>query len=111
MSPTRELALQIAAEATELVSKLQKPLEVHTAFGGTAKAVNHKKFMRGNPSVLVATPGRLNDYLEDEETRTKFSQLQTLILDEADAMLEAGNTLQQSHVLANTDHSFARIPP
>ena len=36
LSPTRELALQIAAEAERLVSRLMRPFQVHTAFGGTA---------------------------------------------------------------------------
>lgn len=39
IAPTRELALQIAAEAVQLVSRLRSPVEVHTAFGGTAKYV------------------------------------------------------------------------
>lgn len=90
LSPTRELALQIAAEATRLVSKMRRPVEVHTAFGGTQRATNLNKFMKGDPKILVATPGRLNDYLSELPTRRKFMSLQTLILDEADAMLEAG---------------------
>ncbi|KAL9014627.1 MAG: hypothetical protein Q9173_000720 [Seirophora scorigena] len=65
MSPTRELALQIAAEAQLLVSKLQPKMEVHTAFGGTAKAANLSKFKKGDPTILIATPGRLNDYLSE----------------------------------------------
>ena len=46
----------------------------------------------GEPTILVATPGRLNDYLEEEDVRPKFNDLQTLILDEADRMLDAGRT-------------------
>ena len=61
---------------------------------GTARGVNHKKFVKGNPSVLVATPGRLLDYLTEDDpegrTRARFSDLRTLILDEADTMLETG---------------------
>lgn len=56
MSPTRELALQIAAEAERLVKKLKRPIEVHTAFGGTAKASSLTAFKRGDPKILVATP-------------------------------------------------------
>ena len=93
LSPTRELALQIAAEATQLVSKMRRPIEVHTAFGGTARVANLNKFMKGDPKILVATPGRLNDYLSELETQRKFNSLQTLILDEADAMLEAGKRM------------------
>jgi hypothetical protein len=93
LSPTRELALQIAAEATRLVSKMRRPVEVHTAFGGSKRATNQNKFMNGDPKILVATPGRLNDYLRELPTQRKFISLQTLILDEADAMLEAGKEI------------------
>lgn len=90
LSPTRELALQIAAEASRLVSRLKRPIEVHTAFGGTAKASSLNKFKRGDPKMLVATPGRLNDYLSEDDVRDKFSGMMTLVLDEADRMLDAG---------------------
>ncbi len=90
LSPTRELALQIAAEGQQLVGKAKRPLEIHTAFGGTQRATNLKNFLNGDPKILVATPGRLNDYLGEKEARVRFESLQTLILDEADAMLEAG---------------------
>lgn len=56
MSPTRELALQIAAEAERLLKKFRRPIEVHTAFGGTAKASSLTKFKQGDPKILVATP-------------------------------------------------------
>ncbi len=101
ISPTRELTLQIAAEATQLVSKMRRPIEVHTAFGGTARGANLKKFMNDDPKILVATPGRLNDYLGEIDTRRKFNSLQTLILDEADAMLEAGKG-----ILTRFDYCF-----
>lgn len=94
MSPTRELALQIAAEASRLVSRLRSPLQIHTAFGGTAKASNLSRFRNGDPKILVATPGRLNDYLSEEDVRAKFDGMKTLILDEADRMLDAGKVTQ-----------------
>lgn len=90
LAPTRELALQIATEASRLVSRLRTPLQVHTAFGGTAKASNLRKFIDGDPKILVATPGRLNDYLSDPDVRSKFDGMKTLILDEADKMLDGG---------------------
>ncbi|KAL8820046.1 MAG: hypothetical protein Q9223_001652 [Gallowayella weberi] len=90
LSPTRELALQIAAEASLLVSKLQPTLEVHTAFGGTAKASALSKFQKGDPKILIATPGRLNDYMGEENVASKFQAIRTVILDEADRMLDQG---------------------
>ena len=90
LSPTRELAMQIAAEATQLVSKLRRPIEIHTAFGGTNRARYYREFLEGDSKILVATPGRLKDYLTEHEARKKFEHMLTLIVDEADTMLEAG---------------------
>ncbi|KAL4882076.1 DEAD box ATP-dependent RNA helicase [Aspergillus karnatakaensis] len=90
LTPTRELALQIKTACDQLTSQLAKPLECHFAVGGTSRNSAHSKFMAGNPSVLVATPGRLNDYLSDADTAEKLSDIQTLILDEADTMLNTG---------------------
>ncbi len=95
LSPTRELALQIAAEARLLVSKLNPTLEVHTAFGGTAKASNLSKFKNGDPKILIATPGRLNDYLGEEDVAARFRWIRSLILDEADRMLDQGTQLPE----------------
>lgn len=73
-----------------MVARLRTPLEVHTAFGGTAKASSLNKFIRGDPKILVATPGRLNDYLQEDDVRVRFKGMKTLVLDEADRMLDQG---------------------
>lgn len=99
LSPTRELALQIAKECDQITASLPQRLECHTAFGGTARASNLKKFLHGKPTVLVATPGRLNDYLTEESARGKFQDIRTLILDEADTMLEQGFLLAIKDIL------------
>jgi ATP-dependent RNA helicase MSS116 len=65
-------------------------MECHTAFGGTSRASNLNKFLRGNPTILVATPGRLGDILGEESVREKFGNLKTVVLDEADRMLDQG---------------------
>ena len=104
ISPTRELAMQIKAECDMLTARVRPALECHTAFGGTKKEKHLADFLSGNPTVLVATPGRLNDYLSDEHVASKFSNLQALILDEADTMLEAGFLPAITEVLR-------RIPP
>ncbi|KAF2396004.1 ATP-dependent RNA helicase MSS116 [Trichodelitschia bisporula] len=90
MSPTRELAQQIAKECDRLTACLPRRIECHTAFGGTTRNANLSRFMNGNPTILVATPGRLKDYLTEEKTVARFDNLRCLILDEADTMLEQG---------------------
>lgn len=78
---------------------MPRRLECHTAFGGTARASNLNRFLNGNPSILVATPGRLKDYLTEAAPRTKLAHIQTLILDEADTMLERGFLADVSDIL------------
>lgn len=87
VSPTRELALQIATEANNLLRRVSA-IKVATAFGGTDKAKEAKKLFGCN--ILVATPGRLLDHLSDDEMRYQLSAVQTLVLDEADRMLDMG---------------------
>ena len=99
LSPTRELALQIAKECDQLTPHLPKRVECHTAFGGTARATNLRKFLQGSPTVLVATPGRLKDYLTEQKTLERFANVQTVILDEADTMLEQGFLQDVKHIL------------
>lgn len=90
ITPTRELALQIKKECDQLTSQLPRPVECHTAFGGTARASALSKFMNGAPSIVVATPGRLKDYLSEANVAAKFEDIRTVVLDEADTMLESG---------------------
>ena len=99
ITPTRELALQIAKSCDQLTSQMARPLECHVAVGGTARASAHDRFMHGAPSVLVATPGRLKDYLSDETSAEKLSNIQTLVLDEADTMLEKGFLVEVKKIL------------
>jgi ATP-dependent RNA helicase MSS116 len=103
MSPTRELVLQIKKECDQLTAKLPR-MECHTAFGGTSRSSNLNRFLEGNPSILVATPGRLNDYLGEESVRRRFQNLRTLILDEADRMLDQG-------FLPEIQKALKRLPP
>lgn len=90
LSPTRELAIQIAKECDQLTARLPHRVECHVAIGGTTRASNLSRFMSGDPKVLVATPGRLNDYVGEEKVRARFRNIRTLILDEADRMLDQG---------------------
>lgn len=90
LAPTRELAQQIADECDQLTSVCHPKLECHVAVGGSNKKALLNKFMRGNPTILVATPGRLIDYLSEDATRQKFNNIRVVVLDEADRMLDQG---------------------
>jgi len=92
ISPTRELAQQIADEAVLLLSCFGGANKVQCVVGGTNVRSDVASFRRGFPTVLVGTPGRLNDHLQTRETglADALRGLQVLIFDEADQLLDMG---------------------
>lgn len=99
LAPTRELATQIAKEATNLLAAMPK-YQVRTAIGGTNKEKEHDQ-IRSNCSILVATPGRLLDHLGTRGFSQVFSKLDTLVLDEADRLLDMGFQPSISQIVAS----------
>ncbi|MBI0474179.1 DEAD/DEAH box helicase [Sphingomonas sp. MA1305] len=85
LAPTRELAGQIADNARGY-GKFSK-LTVATVFGGTSINKNRQDVARG-VDILVATPGRLIDLVE--QGFVNLSMIEILVLDEADQMLDLG---------------------
>ena len=85
LAPTRELASQIADNARGY-GKFSK-LSVATVFGGTSLNKNRQDLSRG-VDILVATPGRLIDLVE--QGFLNLSTIEILVLDEADQMLDLG---------------------
>nr|WP_314582340.1 DEAD/DEAH box helicase [uncultured Pseudomonas sp.] len=83
--PTRELAEQVHEAIRQYAEHL--PLTTYAVYGGVSINPQMMKLRRG-VDVLVATPGRLLDLYR--QNAVKFSQVQTLILDEADRMLDLG---------------------
>ncbi len=90
LAPTRELATQIADNLQLLDQKVRSI----TIMGGTNSSRQRTELRRGAP-VVIATPGRLMDHLENHVI--DLSQVETLVLDEADRMLDMGfwPTIQQ----------------
>jgi len=83
--PTRELAIQV----DENVRKYGAALGVRTAVLIGGESMNRQRDMlRRNPHVIVATPGRMNDFLQ--RGWVKLDEVKVLILDEADMMLDMG---------------------
>ncbi|MHC8317659.1 DEAD/DEAH box helicase [Pseudomonas sp. LB3P31] len=83
--PTRELAEQVHEAVRQYAENL--PLSTYAVYGGVSINPQMMKLRKG-VDVLVATPGRLLDLYRQKAL--KFNQLQTLILDEADRMLDLG---------------------
>lgn len=85
VSPTRELTIQIWQQIVKF--SLNSILKTVVAYGGTSVMHQRGKLSAGC-HILVATPGRLLDFVE--KGRVKFSSVQFLVLDEADRMLDMG---------------------
>jgi len=83
LAPTRELAQQIQ----EVIQQFNVHKSV-CVFGGASKGPQIKEIQRNRPMIVVATPGRLNDYLESGII--SMSNISFLVLDEADRMLDMG---------------------
>ncbi|KAL0135031.1 P-loop containing nucleoside triphosphate hydrolase protein [Mucor lusitanicus] len=86
VSPTRELAIQIYGVAEELCKYHQ--LTHGLVIGGANRKAETEKLVKG-VNLLVATPGRLLDHLQNSQGFV-YKNLQTLVIDEADRILDIG---------------------
>ncbi len=84
--PTRELAMQVAAEAVKY-SRYMTKCKTVCIYGGAPYPPQNRDLARPY-EILVATPGRLIDHME--QGRIDFSRVELFILDEADRMLDMG---------------------
>ncbi len=93
--PTRELALQV----DENLKKIGAGIGMKTAvlIGGASMHLQ-KKALQTKPHVIIATPGRLIDHLEQKTIR--LDDVKVLVLDEADRMLDMGFAPQIAKILA-----------
>ncbi len=85
LTPTRELAAQVAASVETYGQNLK--IKSAVVFGGVKINPQMQK-LRGGVDVLIATPGRLLDL--HSQNAVQFDQLEVLVLDEADRMLDMG---------------------
>lgn len=95
LTPTRELAVQVAQSAATYGKHLA--LKSAVVYGGVKINPQMMK-LRGGTDLLVATPGRLLDLAS--QNAVKFAQLETLVLDEADRMLDMGFSAELSKIMA-----------
>ena len=95
--PTRELAAQVADTVHALAQHLATKLKVVAVFGGAS--INPQMMvLRGGADVVVATPGRLLDLVG--QNALQLGHVATLVLDEADRLLDAGFADELARVLA-----------
>ena len=95
--PTRELAVQVGDTLTQLVSQLPQKLKVAVVFGGVS--INPQMMnLRSGAHIVVATPGRLLDLIT--HNALALATVRTLVLDEADKLLDEGFGQELKRILA-----------
>lgn len=113
LAPTRELSQQIANQLDDF-KDYRKGLNVTVVYGGAAIS-NQIKSLKKNVQILVATPGRLLDLAKRKAL--DLAQVKTLVLDEADEMLNMGfkedidAILQKTHMESSLWLFSATMPP
>ena len=85
LSPTRELAMQIYVEMKKF-SKYKEGVSLAVVYGGSAMNDQIKQLRHAN--IVIGTPGRLMDHMRRKTL--KLDRIQTVVLDEADEMLNMG---------------------
>ena len=94
--PTRELAMQLGEEFQLFTSYLQEKIKVLPVYGGVS--INPQMINLQNVNVLVATPGRLLELVDAKAVH--LSAVRTLVLDEADKMLNLGFKEEVNRILS-----------
>ena len=95
--PTRELAVQIGEVARLLARHEAQAVKVTVVFGGVS-IYPQMMGLRGGADIVVATPGRLLDLID--HNALELSAVQTLVLDEADRLLDLGFEQELERILA-----------
>jgi ATP-dependent RNA helicase RhlE len=98
--PTRELAVQVGEVFKLFSASLPRPVKTLTAFGGVS--INPQMIQMQGVEILIATPGRLLDLVENNAMQ--LSEIDILVLDEADKMLNLGFKEEMNRI-------FALLPP
>lgn len=98
LCPTRELAEQVSAEIRRLASSIQN-IKLLTLCGGKPMGPQLASLQR-DPHIVVGTPGRILKHLEKETLH--LDSVQTLVLDEADRMLDMGFHDDIMQIIART---------
>ncbi|CAH1559173.1 DEAD/DEAH box helicase [Vibrio rotiferianus] len=105
LAPTRELAIQVAAEMKNLGKNI-KGLKVLEIYGG-ASIVDQMRALKNGAHVVVGTPGRVQDLINRE--RLHLDEVSTFVLDEADEMLNMGFVDDVTAIMEHAPESAQRV--
>ncbi len=105
MAPTRELAIQVAAEVKNLGQNI-KGLKVLEIYGG-ASIVDQMRALKSGAHIVVGTPGRVKDLISRE--RLHLDECHTFVLDEADEMLKMGFVDDVTWIMEQAPETAQRV--
>ena len=105
MAPTRELAIQVAAEVKALGKNI-KGLKVLEIYGG-ASIVEQMRALKSGAHIIVGTPGRVKDLITRE--RLHLDECHTFVLDEADEMLKMGFVDDVTWIMEQSPETAQRV--
>jgi ATP-dependent RNA helicase RhlE len=95
--PTRELALQVEESLRKVLNLLQLRMNTVVLIGGAAMDHQVRQLKRFAPQIVIATPGRLQDHINQGIVR--LDPIKYLVLDEADRMLDMGFAPQVERIM------------
>lgn len=105
MAPTRELAIQVAAEIKVLGQNI-KGLKVIEIYGG-ASIVDQMRALKNGSHIVVGTPGRVKDLINRRTLH--LDEVKTFVLDEADEMLKMGFVDDVTWIMEQAPESAQRV--
>ncbi|GLQ72682.1 ATP-dependent RNA helicase [Vibrio sp. vnigr-6D03] len=105
LAPTRELAIQVAAEMKNLGQNI-KGLKVLEIYGG-ASIVDQMRALKSGAHIVVGTPGRVQDLINRD--RLHLDEVHTFVLDEADEMLNMGFVDDVTWIMEQAPETAQRV--
>ncbi|WP_295891628.1 DEAD/DEAH box helicase [uncultured Vibrio sp.] len=105
LAPTRELAIQVAAEVKNLGKNI-KGLKVLEIYGG-ASIVDQMRALKSGAHIVVGTPGRVQDLINRD--RLHLDEVMTFVLDEADEMLNMGFVDDVTWIMEKSPETAQRV--
>ncbi|GAL11830.1 cold-shock DEAD-box protein A [Vibrio astriarenae] len=105
LAPTRELAIQVAAEIKNLGQNISG-LKVLEIYGGTS-IVDQMRALKSGAHIVVGTPGRVQDLINRD--RLHLDEVHTFVLDEADEMLNMGFVDDVTEIMEHAPESAQRV--
>lgn len=105
LAPTRELAIQVAAEVKNLGKNISG-LKVLEIYGG-ASIVDQMRALKNGAHIVVGTPGRVQDLINRD--RLHLDEVHTFVLDEADEMLNMGFVDDVTEIMEHAPSSAQRV--